>query len=111
MAYPFSKLRRLVLQRSTLGLAAVAAAAYPWTHSQATEQLPKLSEGDPTAKQLKYVHNAATVPADVRSNTSDYCYNCRYFKGDQSTAWAKCDLFPGKLVNSKGWCSVWAKKN
>ena len=108
MAHQYSKLRRLMLQRGTLGLAAaVASGALPWIQSQAAD-LPKLSEDDPTAKQLKYVHDAST--ADGRSDSSTYCDNCRYFKGGQSTAWAKCDLFPGKLVNGKGWCNVWANK-
>ena len=25
-------------------------------------------------------------------------------------AWRPCQIFPGKLVNAKGWCSVWAPK-
>ena len=88
----------------------IVAGALPWARSQASEALPELSEDDPTAQQLKYVHDASSVSGDMRGK-SEYCYNCRYFKGEQNTAWAACDLFPGKAVNANGWCNVWSAKS
>lgn len=87
-----------------------ASSVWPSMLIQANEALPKLSEDDPSAQQLQYVHDASGLSDDVRGK-SDYCYNCRYFKGDQSTSWAACDLFPGKAVNANGWCSVWSAKS
>ena len=110
MGGKLSNLRRLFLSRGILGLIVFASGGLLCTRSQANESLPKVSEDDPTAQQLKYVHDASKAPGDVRG-TSDYCYNCRYFKGNQDTGWAACDLFPGKSVNAKGWCSVWSAKS
>jgi hypothetical protein len=91
-----------------MGLAVIGVSGvWPWMRTQANEALPELSEDDPTAQQLKYVHDASSVPDDMRG-INDYCYNCRYFKGDQDTSWAACDLFPGKAVAANGWCSVWS---
>jgi hypothetical protein len=68
---------------------------------------PQVSEDDPTAKGLKYVHDATQ---SVRPDATQFCHNCRYFKGKEGTPWAPCDIFPGKAVNANGWCSAWAKK-
>lgn len=108
MKHEFSKPRRLVLQRSALGLVALAA-GLPWGRTRATEHLPRVSEDDSTARQLKYVHDASE--AGAARDGDAYCYNCRFFKGDRDTPWAGCDLFPGKLVNGQGWCNAWAAKS
>ena len=110
MGRKFSKPKRLFLRHGIMGLVALVSGASLLTRSQANISLPKVSEDDPTAQQLKYVHDASRAAGDVRG-ISDYCYNCRYFKGDQDTGWAACDLFPGKSVNAKGWCSVWSAKS
>lgn len=62
---------------------------------------------DPTAKSLKYVHDAVK---SARPSADQFCNNCRYFRGAQTDEWAPCDLFPGKQVAGAGWCNVWAKK-
>jgi len=67
-----------------------------------------LSEDDPTAKALKYVHDASA--SEVRSDTTAFCDNCLHYPGAAESEWGDCALFPGKLVNAKGWCSAWVKK-
>ena len=79
------------------------------TTSVADEQLPRVDENDPTAKALNYVHDAGTVDAAKRPSDR-YCYNCSLYNGSADDEWAKCSIFPGKLVAGRGWCSVWAPK-
>ncbi len=72
------------------------------------QDLPQLSEDDATAKELQYVHDGT---ASARTDASQECANCTYYKGGAGDAWARCDLFPGKVVNGKGWCKVWTAKS
>ena len=70
---------------------------------------PRVSEADPTAKALNYVHDARN--ADAAKRFSDrYCFNCALYSGTSDDEYAKCSVFPGKLVAGKGWCSVWAPR-
>lgn len=95
--------RRALLQASALGATGlVAGTVAPWAQAG---DMPRLAEDNETAKSLKYVHDAAQ---SERPDDSQFCHNCRYFKGDAKTGWARCEIFPGKLVNAEGWCSVWA---
>lgn len=57
---------------------------------------------DPTAVALKYVHESK-----VEGNN---CANCQYIQGEDGKEWRPCGIFPGKVVNAKGWCSAWMKK-
>ncbi len=57
---------------------------------------------DPTAIALKYVHESKVEGAN--------CANCQYIQGEDGKEWRPCGIFPGKVVNAKGWCSAWMKK-
>ena len=61
------------------------------------------------AKALNYVHDAGTVDAAMRASDR-YCNNCALYAGDADDEWAKCSIFPGKVVAGRGWCSAWAPK-
>ena len=76
----------------------------------ATAELPQLSEDDPTAVSLGYVHDATTVDTAkyARYEAGQQCSNCALFQGDGE--WAGCSIFPGKAVKATGWCSVYAPK-
>ncbi len=105
-----SKIRR----RQFIQLSAVAAAGYfirPGADAQA-QDLPKLSEDDPAAKSLRYVHDASKVDAASRPNTAEnqLCSNCALIQGEDGAEWRPCQIFPGKVVNANGWCAVWAPK-
>ena len=101
-------------RRHFIQLSAVAAAgclARPG--QQATAQdLPRLEESDPIAVSLKYVHDASTVDPAQRANPAPEqdCSNCALILGPEDDEWRPCQIFPGKLVNNAGWCSVWAPK-
>jgi hypothetical protein len=74
--------------------------------------LPKLSEDDPQAKSLSYVHDATTIDASKqpRYKAGQACRNCALYQGKSDDEWAGCSIFPGRLVNGAGWCSVYAPK-
>jgi len=78
------------------------------------QDLPHLTEDDPTAKALFYVHDAAEIdtsaPGYERYEEGQSCANCIQLQGEAGAEWRPCVLFPGKLVAATGWCSVWTKK-
>lgn len=93
-----------IARRQFIQLSAVAAAGcfvLPGAEAQA-QDLPHLAEDDPTAQSLKYVEKSS-----VDGQT---CANCALIQGADGDAWRPCQIFPGKLVDAEGWCSVWAAK-
>ena len=105
---PLSKIAR----RKFIQLSAVAAAgclAHPGRRVFA-QDLPKLTEDDAMAGAMQYTHDASTVPAGSRINPApdQDCSNCALIQGNDGDEWRPCQIFPGKAVNAKGWCSVWA---
>lgn len=100
--------RRELLAR----FAALPAVALPAVAIVRAQDLPRLDNGDPAAKALLYVEDAAhvdrTSPLAARYEPGQTCANCAQIKGDQGADWRPCGIFPGKLVAAAGWCSVWA---
>mgnify|MGYP000119675960 CR=1 FL=1 len=99
--------RRQFVQSATV--TAVLAASPLAVRNATASELPRVSEDDPTAKALNYVHDAGTVDAAMRPSDR-YCNNCALYAGTPDEEWAGCSIFPGKAVAGKGWCSVWAQK-
>ncbi|WP_299021857.1 high-potential iron-sulfur protein [uncultured Photobacterium sp.] len=62
----------------------------------------KLTEDDPQAAALKYVHESP--------HSDKKCFNCALLQGNDGDEWRPCAIFPGKTVSANGWCSAWAKK-
>lgn len=97
--------RRNLLKAGTATLATLVIAR----SANAEEEL---SATDPTAIALGYVPDASTVDVAKwpnKANGEQMCSNCLLFAaGDDGLG--KCNIFPGKLVNSQGWCSAWAGK-
>ena len=103
-----------IARRQFIQLSAVAAAGClvrPGNEASA-QGMPKIEESDPIAKSLKYVHDASIVDPAQRANPAaeQDCANCALVQGADGDAWRPCQIFPGKLVNNAGWCSVWAPK-
>ena len=102
-----------IARRQFIQLSAVAAAGCMLRPGQEAhaQDMPKLEESDPIAQSLKYVHDASTVDPASRANPAaeQNCANCALIQGDDAE-WRPCQIFPGKLVNNNGWCSVWAPK-
>ncbi len=98
-------------RRKFIQLSAVAAAGCfvrPGSDAQA-QDLPRLTEDDPMAVALKYTHDASSVDAASRMQPAaeQSCVNCAQLVGNEGDEWRPCNIFVGKVVNSKGWCSVW----
>lgn len=104
-----SKLRRRDLLRG----AVLGFAAAPFCRSQtaSAETLVKLDEKDSQAVALGYVNDAAQVDPQKYPTykKGQICANCVQLQG-RDGFWRPCTLFPGKLVNAKGWCRVWVQK-
>ena len=66
---------------------------------------PLLSEDDPAAKALGYVHDAASLDPSVRP-AANLCANCRLYQSTDGPL-GGCAIFPGKQVAAKGWCKGW----
>ena len=100
---------RRTFLKSVGGAAALSAVGVKAVDAQATD-LPKLSEDDPMAVALKYVHDASAVAESLRPQKDRYCYNCALYAGSEEDEMAACSIFPGKSVAGQGWCSVWAPR-
>ena len=83
------------------------------SHDSFASDLPQLSEEDPMAKSMRYTHDATTVDPSARTNPAkdQTCSNCALVQGADGDAWRPCQIFPGKSVAAKGWCSVWAPRS
>ncbi len=99
-------------RRKFIQLSAVAAAGCLALSSRdaRADELPHLTEDDPMGMAMKYTHDAATVDPASRNNPAadQNCANCALIQGVDGDAWRPCQIFPGKVVSAKGWCSVWA---
>jgi hypothetical protein len=71
------------------------------------EDLPHLTLDDPTAKALNYTEDNSKAGAPHQAGQE--CSNCNFYTG-AATGYGPCQLFVGKAVNAKGWCSGYAKK-
>ena len=102
--------RRDALKRFVL-LAGTTGTLYEVRSAEAAD-LPHVAPDDPTAVALKYHADAKTV--DPKANPTyqpgQSCSNCLQLQGTAGQPWRPCNLFPGKLVDANGWCSVWVKK-
>ncbi len=103
-----------IARRQFLQLSAVAAAGavvHPGREASA-QDMPQLDTADPVAQSMRYTHDASTVDPSTRANPAENqnCANCALVQGEDGDAWRPCQIFPGKVVNAKGWCSVWAPK-
>jgi hypothetical protein len=101
----YDRHRRKALKFVFTGIAAVPLGNLLVQRNAFSEELPHLSEEDPTARALNYVHNANDAPGDKRREGT-YCKNCNLFQG-QEGQWRPCSIFPGKSVNENGWCAGW----
>ncbi|HSN73133.1 MAG TPA: high-potential iron-sulfur protein [Steroidobacteraceae bacterium] len=102
--------RRTVIKGALAGLAALPAAGL--VRDATAQDLVKIEESDPQAKALGYVHDASTVDASKNPmfKPGANCANCLQIAGKEGEEWRPCNIFPGKLVHSDGWCKVWVAK-
>ncbi len=107
---------RVLSRRQVLGLgvsaAAMGALACVLPRIARADDLPHVSETDQTAVALGYREDAGKVDAAkyATHKAGQACANCKFFVGTDKTPWAGCQLFPGKSVAAKGWCSAYNAK-
>ena len=88
--------------------AAVAVAAVPLLGAAAPARaaaLPRLTLANAQAKALGYVPDASKT-TNAAHKPGSACGNCQFY----TAATGACALFAGFSVESKGWCTAWAKK-
>jgi hypothetical protein len=91
--------RRRFLQFSASGLVGMTLGG---TSLKVLAEDEHVNPEDVTAKALKYVHKSAVEGA--------HCYNCTQGHAVEGKDWIACNIFPGKLVASEGWCAAYMKK-
>jgi hypothetical protein len=104
---------RHISRRDLVGAVLPASAALLLIRSAgAQENLPHVEESDAMASALGYIHDASKVDttANPMFKPGSSCANCAQLMGTEGEQWRPCNIFPGKLVDSKGWCKVWAPK-
>jgi hypothetical protein len=102
-----SRRRFFVGAGAAIGAAALASVL---PRQARADDLPHLAPTEASAQALGYVEDATKVEKfKDKYVAGDDCANCNFFQGG-TAAWGPCQLFPGKAVNSKGWCSAHAKK-
>ncbi len=89
-------------RREFLRLSALTAGATLIPVKTLAAEEERLDPSDPQAQALQYTHE---TPVEGQR-----CDNCIHANGDLSAEWVGCNLFPGRLVNAGGWCSVWAAR-
>jgi len=101
--------RRRLLKLAALGLAAAPFASSIFSIEARAADAPMVDEaGDPTAKALGYHCDATKNPA--RTDKTAVCDGCMFYTANPGGKAGACQLFPGKSVCAKGWCSSWQKK-
>lgn len=99
--------RRQFLKTTLVATAAVVAGATIRKVFGAGD-MPHLTDADPTAKAMDYVDDATTSKNNLYKPGS-VCANCQLYSGD-AAGYGTCQLFPGKLVSAKGWCTSYTRK-
>ncbi len=69
---------------------------------------PQLTDADSTAKAMDYVEDG-TTSKNALYKPGSVCANCQLYTGG-ATGYGNCQLFPGRLVNAKGWCTSYTRK-
>lgn len=82
------------------------------TTVRVSAQAPALAESDPQAVALGYhTDNTKVDKAKFPQHAAgQMCSGCNFIQGKPTDAMAPCQLFAGKQVSAKGWCSAYAKK-
>lgn len=103
------KTRREFLKLTVKAAAIPAGAVLLRSELAGAQDLPHVTEDDPTAVALAYVHDATTSTHE-RYQAGQSCANCQQIQGEDGQEWRPCAIFPGKAVAAAGWCSVWVQK-
>jgi len=103
--------RRKLLGASLLGLSAIPVLVETAFAQAKPKVLPELKVDDPAAKALGYVLDSKKVDgkANPMYKVGQLCSNCLQWPEKAPMPLGRCNLFPGKLVRTGGWCKVYIK--
>lgn len=90
---------------------AAAAVAFPGLLPRRAQaaSLPHLTQSNnATAKALQYVDDNTKAAAPHKAG--EECSNCSFYHGGPGEEYGPCDLYPGFVVHSKGWCAGYKAK-
>jgi hypothetical protein len=76
------------------------------------QDLPHLTEDNPSAKALMYTNDATTANRAAKGGVAgdeQFCHNCMFLQEGEGQ-WRPCQIFPANLVNIDGWCITWTPK-
>ena len=113
---PINKSRRDAVKTVLGGLAAVPVMNLVATAVAHAQDLPAVDPAtDPTAQALKYHPDATTADRAAAARPGmapeeQFCHNCNFAQAYAEEGWEACTLFPGKKVNTDGWCQSWTLK-
>jgi hypothetical protein len=113
MSHPAeSQARRRFLKLAVTSAVAAPIASALLPRLANAQDLPHLSESDPTAQALGYKEDATKVDKAKFAvyKPGSLCENCKFWTGKQGDAYGPCGLFPGKATAAKGWCSGYSAK-
>lgn len=98
---PRSNRRRFLKLTGGVAAAMVLLGSLP---RRAWAALPHLTQSNnATAKALHYVEDNTKAAAPHK--VGEQCSNCSLYHGDSGEAYGPCELYPGFVVHSKGWCA------
>lgn len=99
--------RRAFVMSIVAGSSALAA-----SRVDAQAAAAKLEEADAQAVALGYKADASKVDKAKypQHAATQVCSGCNFYQGKPSDPMAPCQLFAGKQVAGKGWCTAFAKK-
>ena len=103
--------RRAFVMTVVAGTSALAASRVS-AQAAAQAAAPVLTEADPQAVALGYkADNTKVDKAKYPQHAAtQMCNGCNFYQGKATDAAAPCQLFAGKQVAGKGWCSAYVKK-
>ena len=78
----------------------------------AAEDLPHLTDANPSAASLGYTEDSSTVDNHKfpKHTPEQRCANCKFFQASTGAQYAPCQLYPGNAVNMNGWCAGYTAK-
>ena len=111
MSHDHRLTRRTLLQSAFIAVP-VALTGCATLNSEPAEK-PLVRADDPVARSMAYYPDTGDVPADhplaTNHDVSQKCMNCVHRRESVDADRIVCPTFPGRLVNTNGWCSLWAK--
>jgi hypothetical protein len=107
------KVKTKFTRREVLQIAALTPIAVSGCATTKNTDLPVVRAEDPVARAVLYYPNSKDVPADhplaKTHKPEQKCADCVHIRGKDGDDPRPCPLFPGRLINADGWCSLWTQ--